>query len=546
MVLARLVNDAALDDEAARLGLSTGDVAVREQIMKTPAFQGTDGNFDRDSYTYALERINLNPSEFETLIRRESTRNLLATGVQAAAAMPETAATTVLDFLGEKRSFDWLRLDAALLPEPVPAPTDADLTAWHDAHAAESYTRPETRKISYASITPEALAEGIEIPDEELQAAYDAAIGTYRTPERRALDRIGFGTAEEAAAAKAKLDAGETDFDKLAADRGLKPADIDQGLVTADQLSPAARDAVFAAEGPGIVGPVDTPLGPSLYRINGILAAKTTPFEEARASLAHDRAIEEAKRQIVEDTPHIEDLIAGGATLEEVASETVMQLGQIDLTAETTGGLADDPAFREAAQNAEVGVETDLVEIEDGAGLATLRLEEVDPPAVIPLAEIRDRVAADWTAQATVEALDKLAVGYIADLKGGLGFDALAERLRRTPQHAGPITRGETVEGTPPGLVADVFAAADTAADTPNGAAVTHPDGQALILAQLTGIEAFDPAATGNAQVLDNLQGQYRQQVQGDVLALYTAAMRDAAGVRVNQGLLESTLARFP
>ncbi len=46
--------------------------------------------------------------------------------------------------------------------------------------------------------------------------------------------------------------------------------------------------------------------------------------------------------------------------------------------------------------------------------------------------------------------------------------------------------------------------------------------------------------------MLDNLQGQYRQQVQGDVLALYTAAMRDAAGVRVNQGLLESTLARFP
>ena len=37
------------------------------------------------------------------------------------------------------------------------------------------------------------------------------------------LDRIGFGTAEEAAAARARLDAGEIDFDALAAERGLGP-----------------------------------------------------------------------------------------------------------------------------------------------------------------------------------------------------------------------------------------------------------------------------------------------------------------------------------
>jgi len=34
--------------------------------------------------------------------------------------------------------------------------------------------------------------------------------------------------------------------------------------------------------------------------------------------------------------------------------------------------------------------------------------------------------------------------------------------------------------------------------------------------------------------------------VHGDVLALYTGALRASAGVTVNQSLLESTLARFP
>ena len=451
--------------------------------------------------------------------------------MQAPATLPETEALTVLGFLGEKRSFAWIRLDAGLLPEPVPAPTDAELAAEHDAHAAERYTRPETRQIAYASVTADSLAAEIEIPEDELRAAYDAATDTYRVPERRALDRIGFGSAEEAAAAKARVDSGEIDFNALAAERGLKPEEVDQGLVAADKLAPEARDAVFGTSGPGIVGPVTTPLGPSLYRINAVLAASTTPFDEVRDQLAKDRALEEAQRQIHEDTAHIEDLIAGGATLEEIASETVMQLGQVAFNSETRGGIADDPNFQEAALEAEVGTETDLIELE-GGGLATLRVEAIEPPAVIPLAEIRDRVAADWTAARTADALGKLAVGYIGELNAGLDFSALAERLGRAPTTAGPLTRGDTAAGAPAGLVADVFAATD-------GAAVTRRDGDSVILAKLTGVEAFDPADGANAQVVDNLRQQHREQARDDVFALYTAALRGEAGVTVNQSLIE-------
>jgi peptidyl-prolyl cis-trans isomerase D len=539
MVLARLVNDAALDGEAARLGVSAGDAAVRDRVVGTPAFQSPAGSFDRVTYEDALDRIGLRPSQFEELVRHEQTRDLLAAGVQAAATLPDTEALAVLGFLGERRGFEWIRLDAALLPAPVPAPTDAELQAEHQAHAADRYTRPETRHVTYASVTPAALAEEIEIPEDELRAAYDADIEHYRTPERRAVDRIGFPTAEEAQAARTRLDAGETDFDKLAAERGLKPEDIDQGIVAADALPAEARDAVFGATGPGIVGPVETPLGPALYRLNAIIAASTTPFEEVRDRLAGDRALEEAARQISDDTAHIEDLIAGGARIEEIASETVMQLGTIDLNSETGGGIADDPGFRQAAGQAATGVETDLVELA-GGGLATLRVDGIDPPEVIPLAEVRDRVAADWTADRTAEALGKLAVGQIGELKAGLSFADLAIRLDRPIATVAPLTRGETAPDLPPELVADVFAAAG------EGTAVTRRDGDTVILARLTAIEPFDAGAEANARVLDNLRGQYREQVRDDALALYTAALRETAGVTLNQSLVESTLARFP
>lgn len=539
MVLGRLVNDAALDGEAARLGISTGDDAVRQQVMATPAFRGTGGTFDRATYLAALDRAGLRPEEFENLLRAEGSRDLLANGVQSAAQMPPTAAATVLAFLGEKRAFDWIRLDAHLLPTPVPAPTDADLAAEHDAHAADRYTRPETRQVSYAAVTPEQLASTIEVADADARAAYDAQIARFQTPEKRALDRIAFGTTDEAAAAKARLDKGEVDFDALATERGLKPGDTDQGIVAADQLPEPARSAVFGAAGPGIVGPVETPLGPSLYRVNAVMAAKTTPFEEARPALAKEIALDQAKKQILDDAPHIEDLVAGGATLEEIASETAMELGHVGLSTDTpTDPVAADPAFRDAAAKAAVGEESDPVQLANG-GLAALRVDSIDPPAVIPLDEIRDRVAADWTADQTAQALQKLADGYLAEIKAGLTLPDLAKRLDLPIQTAGPLTRGETAPGAPNEIVADIFAAAP-------GGTVTRRDGETVLLAQLTGTTPLDLASPEAAPILTRLQQQYDEQVRGDVLAAYTAALREAAGVTVNQALVESTLARFP
>lgn len=549
MVLTRLVNDAAIDGEAERLGLSTGDETVRAQVMATPAFQDADGKFSPEGYVQSLERASLRPAEFEQLLRREATRDLVTRGVAAAATLPETEALGILGFLGERRSFDWIRLDAALLPEPIPGPTAAELEAEHAAHAADRYTRPETRHISYASMTPDQVAAATEIPEDELRAAYEAEIHRFETPERRAVDRIGFGTEAEARAARAAIDAGETDFDKVAAERGLTPADMDQGIVAADALPVAAREAVFGPAEPGIVGPVTTPLGPALYRVNAIMAPKTTPFEEARAELARERTLDAAREQILNESTHVQDLIAGGATIEEIASETPMELGTIALGSETTGGLADDAAFRAAALAAETGVETDLIELADG-GVATLRVDSIDPPAVIPLEEIRDRVAADWREAKTAEALEKLAEGYRAELEGGLGFGVLAQRLDRPIRSAGPLTRGEGAEGTPPGLVAEVFAAGgdgdgDGSGD-PVGAAVTSRDKDTVILAVVTALEPFDATAETSRQLLESVQGQFRDQVRGDLLSLYTVALRDQAGVTVNQALLESTLSRFP
>ncbi|MFO1105484.1 MAG: SurA N-terminal domain-containing protein [Amaricoccus sp.] len=537
LVLAQLVNDAALDNEASRLSLSTGDGAVRDQLLSIQAFRGADGKFDRATYLDMLKRNGLDPAIFESDLRHEATRALLAGSVEGPVADPKGAAAALLAYVGERRSFDWLAIGPSLLPEPVPAPTDADIAAQYGDHP-DLYTRPETRQITYVSLAPEVLAASIEVPEADLRAAYDAAPDRFNTPEKRILDRIGFPTDADAAAARARLDAGSVDFDALATERGLSAAQIDQGAVAADALGAEARAAVFGAGGPGIVGPVPTPLGPSLYRINAILAASNVPFEAARDQLHQERALKLAADKITSDSAAVEDLIAGGATLEEIASETDLKLGTVALNAETTGGVADDAAFRTLAAKADPGSETDLTQLGNG-GIVSLRVDRIDPPALLPLDQVRDKVAADWTAGETARRLTALAQGFAKELEGGLAFTALASRLQLVPQAAGPVARAAQVPGVPAATLADIFAA-------PPRGTVVAADGASALLAQVTEIAPFDLAASDNQTIVTNAETQLRGQVAGDVLALYTSAVRNQVGVAVNQSQIDAALARFP
>jgi peptidyl-prolyl cis-trans isomerase D len=72
--------------------------------------------------------------------------------------------------------------------------------------------------------------------------------------------------------------------------------------------------------------------------VNAVLEATETSFEEARADLREELADEAARREIAVMREEIDDLLASGATLEELAETTPMSLGQIDFTATSEDG----------------------------------------------------------------------------------------------------------------------------------------------------------------------------------------------------------------
>jgi peptidyl-prolyl cis-trans isomerase D len=84
------------------------------------------------------------------------------------------------------------------------------------------------------------------VDEDALRQLYDDRIAIYQQPERRLLERLAFGTEEDAQAAFDAIEAGETDFDTLVEERDLTLADIDLGEVAVGDLPAEAAEVIFA------------------------------------------------------------------------------------------------------------------------------------------------------------------------------------------------------------------------------------------------------------------------------------------------------------
>lgn len=535
-VLGEVVGLTALEDEAARIGLSVGDAQVRDEIVQIPAFQGTDGQFDREGYQFALDSNGVSVDEFEASIRQDLSRSILQGAVIGGVVTPKILTDTLYAYARETRSLAWVTLDAETLDAPVPAPDDAQLDAYYQANPAD-YTLPERRRLTYAWLTPEMLAPTVEVTDEDLRALYEQRIGEYVQPERRLVERLVYPDTAAAEAARDAIAAGTTTFEAEVEKRGLTLSDVDMGDVTREALGDAG-DAVFAMDGPGIAGPVDTALGPALFRMNGVLAAKEVPFEQARDDLAAEYRADRARRAVDDLIGDLDDRLAGGATIEDLAAETPMEPGQMMWTSDSTEGPAADTAFAEAAAAAQTGDYPEIRELA-GGGLFALRLDEVVAPTLQPLDEVRDRVVADWTAAQTRERLLAAAEEIAAQAASGTALtdQGLAERglTVRTEQD---VTRNSTPAGAPADLVTTAFAM-----DEGETRAFVTSDGAAVVTVR--GVSQPDGSGDEAVQMKQRFAQQTAQGYAQDMMNAFTAAIETRAGVTLNQAAINAVHAQF-
>lgn len=531
-VLRGLIARAALSHEAGRIGMSVGDEVVASQVVEMPEFKGVAGTFDRETYRFQLDRMNQTEAEFEASIRRDVSLRLMQNLISGGITAPATMTERLHLWLNEKRGFSLLRLSEADLAVPLAAPTESDLTGFYDAHP-DMFIKPEAKRITVAMMLPQDIAAEQVVDEAEVKKLYDSRIEDYVRPERRIVERLVFPDQAAADAARAKLDGGAS-FEELVTERGITLSDTDLGDVEKEDLGEAG-EAVFAASEGEVVGPMPSNLGPALFRVSVVLAAEETSFDSVRAELALELQTEAARAVIDGKFEAIDDLLAGGATLEDLAADEGLTITTLDYVSGAPGATPIEgyEAFRAAADAVGEGDFSEAIPLEDG-GVFALRLDEIVAAAPIPFAEAREAVTAAWRAEALAKALSARAAEIKSAVEGGASIGSFG--IVEVTSEADRSTR---IEGAPDTLIEEIFSLAE--------GAVLVVDGEGLV-----GVVRLDrvlPAPVEGEEAeasRTEIAAALAQSISADAFEAYNTAITTEAGISLDQSVINAVNASLP
>ena len=308
-ILQQLVNEAAVDDEAHKLGLDISEPALRAIITSNPNFQDKSGAFDPSRFESALRDMDMNERGFVSELRKQVLRQFIVGALATGITAPKAETRAEADYQGQTRSADYFLLPASAAGE-IPAASESELKTFYNDRKS-SYRAPEYRGMTILALEPSTIANPAEVSDADAEAAYQKLAGKdpkFGAPEKRDLQQILFPNAGDAEAAEAKIKAGAS-FDDLVKERGLKPEDTDLGQTTKDaMLDQAEADAVFALPQGGVSGVLKTQFGPVIVRVKSIIPSTVKPFKEVAEEVKREVSASRAGDKIQALHDKIEDL----------------------------------------------------------------------------------------------------------------------------------------------------------------------------------------------------------------------------------------------
>lgn len=546
-LLNRKIDEAALAQEAGRLGLALGPELVLASIMDAPEFK-TAGQFDRAKLGEALSQAGLSEKDFVRVQEDHLKRLELYNGLVGGFSAPRPMMEAISAFRNGTRDVAYLSLDPAKVPAP-PAPTEDAIKAHFDAHKAQFRT-VELRKASVVTLSIESFARDLRVSEEDLKAFYDAAVqaGKLGQPERRATQRVLFDTEAEAKAALTKM-ATNAGFAALMAERKLSEADVDHGNRTrADFADAAQRDAIFAAKEGEILGPFKDAFGYVMFRLGKVTPAAVPGFAEARESLEPaaraDKIARDAglRARVEAATKAIEDARTAGKSLVDAARaagleprliEAIDKQGK-DASGKPIEGLPGGAPLVAAIFASDIGLDNEPLTEKDGSHL-WYEVNGVDPARERALEDVRAEVVKALEAQARDKALLDEANALIKRIGAGETLEAIAKALGVPVETLAGVRRGQR-EGTLGG------SAVDRAFSGPVGQAVSALAADGAHRLVLVPVKEQVPPFDAGALEKGGLTRQVAQGMADDMMAQYTAQLRQSLGVSINRPLLNQTL----
>ena len=347
--LDQLIQRTLLSLAADDAGLRVGDPLVLGQLRAEPAFHNQLGQFDSDQFRRVLAANQLTEDGYVNLLRTEIKRTQLVGAVAAGAQAPGVLVDNLFRRQAERRIAETVLVPNAAMGD-VGTPDDATLTAFHQEKAVR-FTAPEFRKLTVAKLTVEDIAKDISVSDEDLHAAYDARAAEFQTPERRTVDQVLVQDEATARKIESSVNQGQS-LEEAATAAGAEVLTLNS--LAREDLLPELTGPVFSLQQGAVSAPIQSPLGWHVVRVSDIEAGSTQAFEQVRETVLADVKRDRAMDTVFESANKVEDALAGGASIEDVAQRfglRLIQVPAIDANGrKPDGGVVEGSARRTAGR----------------------------------------------------------------------------------------------------------------------------------------------------------------------------------------------------
>jgi peptidyl-prolyl cis-trans isomerase D len=530
-VLQEVIADAALDENARRLGLGQSDADVVRVISNDPNFKGLDGRFDHDRFVQTIRQFGYTEQRYIAEQRRRSLRAQITGTIIAGLEPPKTQLEALVRFQNEQRSAEYLRLTAAQAGT-IDAPSPEALATYFEDRK-QLFRAPEYRKIAVLALTPDELGKKIDVSDDDAKKVFEQRRERYATPERRQVFQIPFQNPDEAKAASDRIAAG-TSFEDIAKERNLTPSDIDLGNITKNAMDTALGDAAFALAPGSVSPPVKGALVTALLKVTKVEPGTNPTYESLAPQIKREIAVERARAQLQDLHNKIEDERGGGSNIAEAAQK--LGLNAVTIEAVDRSGRGPDgqpvtglpqgidivaPAF---ASN--IGVENEPAQFNGGE--VWFDVLGITPSRERPLDEVKAQVEARWRDEQVSTRLRSKSAEIVEKLNKGAKFDAEAAAAGVKVETAALFKRDADPKGVPERLVAAAFRAPKDGNGQVEGAG-----GSDWLVFKVTDIVVppVDLASDDVKKLKDNL----RQAETEEQIAAYVTRLETEIGVTINQ-----------
>ncbi|HXO03374.1 MAG TPA: peptidyl-prolyl cis-trans isomerase, partial [Stellaceae bacterium] len=524
-----------LDQEVSHLHLDLSDDVVRSAIMANPAFVGPDGKFNRDQFNQLLAANRMTEDGLVARLRQEIPRGDVLQALTAGVVVPRPVIDAVYRYRHETRVADVVALPLSAAGN-IPVPSDDELTKFYEAHP-DMFRAAEYRSFTLASLTASELEGDIKISDERLKSAFEDRKEDFAIPEQRQVQQILAPSEDKAKAVEAALSGGQ-DFQKAATEiAGQDPATVDLGLVKADDLPKPLADAAFNLPLDKPSEPIKTELGWHILRVVKITPPQTPSFEQAKEQLTKQLVSEEAADHLDRIGNEVDDALAGGASLTDVAKKYGLKLTTVDNTdiggRDLDGKLIVLPVgMKEVLKTAfdtNANDTSRVTPIEDNAIFA-VHVDKVIAPQVKPMGEVKDHVITAWQAEQKEAAVKKAASDLAAAVASGTPLAQAASAKGLSVTTSPPLSRRpEGATPVPAAVIVKLFAAKI-------GDTVTADDAGGAYVAQLKEIKI--PDATPDDQV-KALTTELGNSSRYDMVGEFTDALKKRFPVTINRDVLD-------